>query len=66
MLLDLSTFFEFIPVGGTDKDIVPLEDAEASIDYQMVLTNCSGLWRCCSEGSRIRFVSIRPFRFILL
>jgi len=66
MLLDLSTFFEFIPVGGTDKDIVPLEDAEAGIDYQMVLTNCSGLWRCCSEGSRIRFVSIRPFRFILL
>jgi len=66
LLLDLSTFFEFIPAGGTDKDIVPLEDAEAGIDYQMVLTNCSGLWRCCSEGPRIRFVSIRPFRFILL
>jgi hypothetical protein len=66
LLLDLSTFFEFIPAGGTDKDIVPLEDTEAGIDYQMVLTNCSGLWRCCSEGPRIRFVSIRPFRFILL
>jgi len=65
LLLDLSTFFEFIPAGGTDKDIVPLEDTEAGIDYQMVLTNCSGLWRCCSEGPRIRFVSIRPFRFIL-
>lgn len=66
MLLDLSTFFEFIPTGGTEADIIPLEDAEAGIDYQMVLTNCSGLWRCCSEGPRIRFVSIRPYRFILL
>lgn len=66
MLLDLSIFFEFIPVGGTDTDIIPLEDAEAGVDYQMVLTNCSGLWRCCSEGPHIRFVSIRPYRFILL
>ncbi|HET9570429.1 MAG TPA: GH3 auxin-responsive promoter family protein [Bacteroidales bacterium] len=66
LLLDLSIFFEFIPTGGTDQDIVPLEDTEAGIDYQMVLTNCSGLWRCCSEGPRIRFVSIRPYRFILL
>lgn len=66
LMLDLSIFFEFIPVGGTDKDIVPLEDIEAGIDYQMVLSNCSGLWRCCSEGPRLRFVSLRPYRFILL
>ena len=66
LMLDLSTFYEFIPTGGTDQDIVPLEDTEAGIDYQMVITNCSGLWRCCSEGPRIRFISIRPYRFILL
>ncbi|MCX6309527.1 MAG: GH3 auxin-responsive promoter family protein, partial [Bacteroidia bacterium] len=66
LMLDLSTFFEFIPAGGTDQEIVPLEDTETGIDYQLVLTNCSGLWRCCSEGPRIRFVSIRPYRFILL
>lgn len=66
LLLDLSIFFEFIPVGGTDKDIIPLEDIEAGVDYQMVLTTCSGLWRCCSEGPLLRFVSIRPYRFILL
>jgi hypothetical protein len=66
LMLDLSTFFEFIPEGGSEKDIIPLEDTEKGIDYQLVMTNCSGLWRCCSEGPRIRFVSIRPYRFILL
>ncbi len=66
LMLDLSTFFEFIPAGGTDQDIVPLEETETGINYQMVLTNCSGLWRCCSEGPLLRFVSIRPYRFILL
>lgn len=66
LLLDLSMFFEFIPAGGSHKDVIPLEDTEAGIDYQLVLTNCSGLWRCCSEGPRIRFVSIRPYRFLLL
>lgn len=66
LMLDLSTFYEFIPVGGSDRDIIPLEDVEAGVDYQLVLTNCSGLWRCCSEGPNLRFVSIRPYRFILL
>lgn len=66
LLLDLSMFFEFIPVGGTHQDVIPLEDTEVGIDYQLVLTNCSGLWRCCSEGPSIRFVSIRPYRFLLL
>lgn len=66
LMLDLSTFYEFIPENGTEKDIVPLEDTDKGIDYQMILTNCSGLWRCCSEGPSIRFVSIRPYRFILL
>ena len=66
LLLDLSMFFEFIPVGGTDDDIIPLEDTEAGIDYKLVLTNCSGLWRCCSEGPLLRFISIRPYRFTLL
>lgn len=66
LMLDLSTFYEFIPAGGTKQDIIPLEDTEAGVDYQLVLTNCSGLWRCCSEGPNLRFVSIRPYRFILL
>lgn len=66
LLLDLSMFFEFIPVGKTEKDIIPLEDTETGVDYQLVLTTCSGLWRCCSEGPRIQFVSTRPYRFILL
>jgi hypothetical protein len=66
LMLDLSMFYEFIPSGGSEIDVVPLEDTETGIEYQLVLTNCSGLWRCYSEGPRIRFTSIRPYRFILL
>lgn len=66
LLLDLSIFYEFIPAGKSEKDIIPLEDTETGVDYQLVLTTCSGLWRCCSEGPHLRFVSTRPYRFILL
>lgn len=66
LMLDLSTFYEFIPVNGNESDIVPLEDTEPGIDYELVITNCSGLWRCRSEGPHLRFVSTAPYRFILV
>lgn len=66
LMLDLSIFYEFLPAKGTDNQAIPLEDIDLNIDYQMVITNCSGLWRCCSEGPLIRFVSKAPYRFILI
>lgn len=65
LMLDLSTFYEFIPANGTHSQCIPLEDIELDTDYQMVLTNCSGLWRYCSGGPKLRFISKSPFRFIL-
>lgn len=65
LMLDLSTFYEFIPANGTHSQCIPLEDIELNTDYQMVLTNCSGLWRYCSGGPKLRFISKSPFRFIL-
>jgi hypothetical protein len=65
LMLDLSTFYEFIPVGGDATQVIPLEDVEMDTDYRMILTNCSGLWRCCSEGPTLRFVSRKPFRFTI-
>lgn len=66
LMLDLSMFFEFIPANGKPEEILPLEEVETGIDYRLVITNCSGLWRCCSEGPLMRFVSKNPYRFILV
>ena len=66
LMLDLSIFYEFLPVNAANNQAVPLEDIDIDRDYQMVITNCSGLWRCCSEGPVIRFVSKAPYHFILI
>jgi hypothetical protein len=66
LMLDLSTFYEFIPAQGSDSQCIPLEDIDLNTDYQMVVTNCSGLWRYCSEGPKIRFIAKDPYRFILI
>ncbi|MCK9311852.1 MAG: GH3 auxin-responsive promoter family protein [Bacteroidales bacterium] len=66
LMLDLSTFYEFYPADGAENQCTPLEDIDLDTDYQMVITNCSGLWRYCSEGPKLRFVSKKPYRFILI
>ncbi|MDD4921129.1 MAG: GH3 auxin-responsive promoter family protein [Bacteroidales bacterium] len=66
LMLDLSTFYEFFPANGSEDQCVPLEDIELDTEYQMVVTNCSGLWRYCSDGPTLQFVSKNPYRFILL
>jgi hypothetical protein len=66
LMIDISTFYEFIPYEASSEAIIPLEDVEIGEIYQMVLSNCNGLWRCCSEGPLVRFVSKNPFRFILM
>jgi len=66
LMLDLSTFYEFIPTHSNENQCIPLEDVKLDTDYQLVITNCSGLWRYCSEGPKLRFVSKKPYRFILI
>lgn len=66
LMLDLSTFYEFIPIDGDSSNIIPLEDISMNQEYTLVITNCNGLWRCCSEGPKIKFVETNPYRFILI
>ena len=66
LMLDLSTFYEFLPIDCVDAQPVPLEDINTGTDYQLVITNCSGLWRYASEGPGLRFVSKNPYRFLLV
>jgi hypothetical protein len=66
LMLDLSTFYEFLPNNSADSQPIPLEDIEPGEDYQLIITNCSGLWRYMSGGPKMRFVSKNPYRFILV
>lgn len=66
LMLDLSIFYEFLPVSDNAAEPVPLEDIDINIDYKPVITNCSGLWRYKSDGPNLRFVSKDPYRFILV
>jgi len=64
LMLDLSTFYEFLLTSEPDKQPIPLEDVEPGEDYNLILTNCSGLWRYKSGGPKLRFVSKSPYRFL--
>jgi hypothetical protein len=66
LMLDLSQFYEFIPVSTPEVSPIPLGDVIPGIDYQLILTTCSGLWRYKSEGPHFRFLSTSPYRFILI
>lgn len=66
LMIDICNFYEFLPVGSPDVQPVPLEDTKVGIDYQLLITNCSGLWRYLSGGPALRFVSKNPYRFILV
>lgn len=66
LMLDLSTFYEFLSADDLTHQPIPLEDVITGIDYQLVLTNCSGLWRYLSGGPKLRFISANPYRFLLV
>jgi hypothetical protein len=67
LMLDTSVFYEFIPVNSSlePQNAIPLEEVVLGKDYRMIISTCSGLWRYCSEGPAIRFVSEKPYKFIL-
>lgn len=66
LMLDLSAFYEFLPANSNEIVPIPLDDVELGIDYQIVITNCSGLWRYKSNGPKLKFLSKEPYRFILV
>ena len=66
LMLDLSIFYEFLPVNSATDRAIPLEDIDLETDYQLVITTCSGLWRYCSEGPKLHFISKSPYRFLLI
>lgn len=67
LMLDTSVFYEFIPINDSlePQNAIPLEEIALDKDYRMLISTCSGLWRYCSDGPALRFVSRKPYKFIL-
>ena len=64
LMLDYGIFYEFIPMKGGQEDkseIIPLSDVVLNINYAMVITTNSGLWRY-KIGDTIQFTSLSPYR----
>jgi hypothetical protein len=64
LMLDYGIFYEFIPMGETGEEmesIVPLEQVELVVNYAMVISTNSGLWRY-KIGDTVRFTSLSPYR----
>ena len=61
LMLDYGIFYEFIPVNGSESEIVSLADVKLNTNYEMVITTNSGLWRY-KIGDTIKFTSLNPFR----
>ena len=64
LLCDNENFFEFIPLEDYHKGqykAISLEDVELGVNYALVMSNSSGLWRYLI-GDTISFTSISPPR----
>lgn len=56
------TFFEFYPVSKGPDYIVPLANIEVGVNYAVVITNNSGLWRYVI-GDTVQFTQKNPYTF---
>jgi len=65
LMLDYRIFYEFIPMKdfrGTDsKRVIPLEEVEEGVNYALVISSASGLWRYI-VGDTVSFTSLKPYK----
>lgn len=64
LMLDYGIFYEFIPMdtyGTPQQRVIPLWEVEAGVNYAIIITTNSGLWRY-QIGDTVRFTSVDPFR----
>jgi hypothetical protein len=67
LMTDYGVFYEFVPAELAGDDYPPvlsLEEVETGVNYAMIITTNSGLWRY-KLGDTIRFSSISPYRFTI-
>lgn len=64
LMLDYGIYYEFIPMSKFDVEqpqTLSLEEVEVGVNYALVITTNSGLWRYVI-GDTIEFTSLSPFR----
>ena len=64
LILDIGIFYEFIPLENLyDKNpkVYTVKDVRKDINYAMVITTNSGLWRYLI-GDTVRFTSLKPHK----
>ncbi|MFL2606691.1 MAG: GH3 auxin-responsive promoter family protein [Candidatus Marisimplicoccus sp.] len=61
LMLDYGIFYEFIPTSQSEQDIISLADVKLNVNYAMVISTNSGLWRY-KIGDTIKFTCLNPFR----
>jgi len=64
LLCNHEIFYEFIPHAEFDQDnpsVLLLDQVEVGIDYVIVISNSSGLYRYIL-GDVVRFVSVQPYK----
>lgn len=67
LMIDYGIFFEFIPMDELEQEnptVVPLWGIETSVNYAMVISTSSGLWRY-QIGDTIRFTQKNPYKFVI-
>ena len=64
LMLDYGIFYEFIPMSkydGENSKAIALDEVELNVNYAIVITTNSGLWRYLI-GDTIKFTSLNPYR----
>jgi len=64
---DCGIFYEFIPLEKLDDDpdaAIPLEDVVVGVNYALVISTNSGLWRYL-PGDTVCFTSIAPYKLTI-
>lgn len=64
LMLDYGIFYEFIPMfeyKGEASIAIPIDQVEIGVNYAMVITTNSGLWRYLI-GDTVKFTNTKPYR----
>lgn len=64
LMLDYGIFYEFIPMDeydGESSKAIPLSKVKEGVNYAVVITTNSGLWRYLI-GDTVKFTSLDPYR----
>lgn len=64
LLMDVGTFYEFIPADTPDADPVPAWEVEPGRIYALVISSCNGLWRY-PLGDTVKVESVSPLRITI-